>query len=97
MSTITRTQDQITPILKDLTKNLNKFPQKAHRKVVELTPVKTGNAQRHTRLINNSLIRGEYHYSGALNEGKSRQAPNGIVDPFIIWAEFEVLKIVGAN
>ena len=95
---ITRTQDQITPALGDITKGLNKFPTNALKKVKELTPVKTGNARNHTKLIQNKTITGDYSYSGALNEGKSRQAPNGIVEPFIPWAEEQLLKIItGGN
>lgn len=95
---ITRTQDQITPSLTEMAKGINKFPAKALVKVKQLTPVKTGNARSHTVLQNNKTITGNYTYAGALNDGKSRQAPQGIVTPFIPWADAEVLKIItGGN
>jgi hypothetical protein len=91
---ITRTQDQITPSLGNIVKGINKFPQQALQKVIKLTPVKTGYARQHTKLVQNKTITGDYSYAGALNEGKSRQAPDGIVKPFIPWAEDTVLKII---
>lgn len=91
---ITRTQDQISPILNNITKEINKFPRRALDKVVKLTPIKTGNARNNTKLRQNRDIVGDYPYSGRLNEGYSRQAPDGIIKPFIPWAETEVLKII---
>lgn len=63
---------------------LAQVPQKvadeAHRYFVAKTPIRTGNARRNTRL-NNTTITADYPYAQRLDEGYSKQAPDGMVDP----------------
>jgi hypothetical protein len=56
---------------------------------VGYTPKKSGNARSKTRLSNDT-IKAEYDYAGKLDEGASRQAPNGMVDP----TEKELARLV---
>ena len=95
-TTITKTKDEITPELHDLIRDLNKLPQTAHKKAIELTPKKTGNARRRTRLTGTS-IKGDYSYSGALDSGTSKQAPSGITKPLEHWINIEANKILGGK
>ena len=46
------------------------------------TPIRTGNARRNTRL-SGTTIRSNYGYAGALDDGASRQAPDGFTSPTI--------------
>tara|TARA_R100000734_G_C3261916_1_gene60347 strand:+ start:250 stop:549 length:300 start_codon:yes stop_codon:yes gene_type:complete len=48
------------------------------------TPKKSGNARRNTKYKirgNNTQILGDYDYSGALDAGRSKQAPKGMTKP----------------
>ncbi len=52
------------------------------------TPIRSGNARRKTTHQSNSLkIRSKYGYAGRLDEGWSRQAPDGFTDPTIDFIE----------
>lgn len=44
------------------------------------TPIKTGNARRNTKLQNDE-IQAQYPYAVRLDQGYSRQAPNGMTEP----------------
>lgn len=51
-----------------------------------ITPERTGNAKRRTRL-NDTTITADYNYAGKLDEGYSRQAPQGMTGPSIDYME----------
>lgn len=87
--------DGITPMLKGMLKELQQYPKDAEIKFVSLTPVKTGNARRNTHLVNNSTIEASYAYAQRLDEGHSRQAPNGMTKPFEAWQRTKVKQIFG--
>jgi len=57
------------------------------------TPKRSGNARNRTRLQNDSIV-ADYAYSQRLNEGWSKQAPNGMVDPTIEHIEKTLLPRV---
>ena len=67
-------------------KKLNTLPQhtikKSGQHFKKITPVDTGNAQRKTRTAGNQ-IKAEYGYAARLDEGWSKQAPDGMSDPTI--------------
>lgn len=46
------------------------------------TPIKSGNARSNTNL-NDNTIQANYAYARRLDEGASRQAPNGMTQPTI--------------
>ena len=58
------------------------IPQKAYEHFKKITPRDTGNARRRTRQQGNDIV-ANYPYAGRLNEGHSKQAPDGMVDPTI--------------
>ena len=55
----------------------------AHRYFKDLTPIRSGNAKRNTRLNNNKEIEANYKYAGQLDQGSSKQAPKGMSEPTI--------------
>lgn len=68
--------------------NLSDMPQEvmaeAYPFLVNKTPIKSGNAQRKTKLINNkSTIVSDYAYADRLDNGSSKQAPKGYTEPTI--------------
>lgn len=68
--------------------NLKKVTQTEFEKIkddayaffVSATPIKTGNARRKTDLVGNRII-GAYPYAQRLDEGWSKQSPDGMIGP----------------
>ena len=56
------------------------LPDFAHKEFVKNTPVRSGNARRNTKLVNNDVV-ADYQYSRRLEEGWSKQAPDGMIKP----------------
>ena len=86
-------QDRITD---DLVKIKQKLPQIVKQGLVEykrLTPIRSGNARRKTT-ANAKSIQANYAYAGRLDEGYSNQAPKGMTEPFEVWLEKHVDKII---
>lgn len=90
-----RVDDGITPVLKGMMRELKKYPKDAEAEFVKLTPIKTGNARQNTRLKNNDTIVANYAYAQRLDEGHSRQAPDGMTKPFDVWVKKKVKQIFG--
>jgi hypothetical protein len=65
------------------------MPQ-AYKFFQSLTPIKSGNARRRTRLNNNKDIEARYDYASYLDEGSSKQAPKGMSEPTVV----ELKKLV---
>jgi hypothetical protein len=61
---------------------LQELPRTAHEKFRSVTPIDTGNARNSTELRGNEIV-GNYDYSVRLQEGWSKQAPEGMRDPTI--------------
>lgn len=72
--------DKITASTKRMQAQLAKLPQQAYDVFKKATPIRTGNARRSTRLVKNE-IQANYDYAQRLDEGYSRQAPKGMVEP----------------
>lgn len=70
----------ISSSLKKIQKKLNQLPQEAYKEFVKDTPIKTGNARRNTKLVGNE-IHANYAYAKRLDEGYSKQSPDGMVKP----------------
>lgn len=87
--------DGITPVLKGMQRELNKYPQDAEAKFISLTPIDTGNARRNTRLVNKDRIEANYPYAVPLDNGHSSQAPRGMSRPFEQWVKGKVKQIFG--
>lgn len=72
--------NNITPSATRIQNALAKLPQEAYKVFKDNTPIKTGNARRKTRLSGDT-IRADYPYAEKLNDGYSKQAPEGMVPP----------------
>lgn len=65
------------------------LPLAAYDYFVKITPEDTGNAKRKTRLAGDTIV-ADYPYSGRLDTGYSKQAPQGMVKPTEVWVQQEV-------
>ena len=74
------TKDAVTPSLKRLKKELAALPREVYNYWVSVTPIDTGNARRKTKLVGDT-IHANYAYADRLDEGYSKQAPNGMTEP----------------
>lgn len=64
---------------------VSSLQQGAHEEFVKQTPIRTGNARSKTDLQGNE-IQANYPYATRLEkEGWSRQAPEGMSKPTIVW------------
>ena len=70
----------MTASLRRIQSELDKLPQQAYDFWVKTTPKDTGNARRSTKLKGNE-IQANYAYAKRLDEGWSKQAPNGMSQP----------------
>jgi len=90
-----KTSDQIGIRLNGIRSNLAKFPDEATTKFKELTPIDTGNARRNTTLRNKTTIVANYPYVERLDKGWSKQARNGMTQPFAAWVQQKAKQIFG--
>jgi len=65
------------------------LPQAALDEFKANTPIRTGNARRNTVLQGNSIV-ADYAYGQRLDEGWSKQAPQGMTAPTLKWIQQEV-------
>lgn len=59
---------------------LDALPQDAYDFWKNITPIRSGNARRRTRL-QGSKIKANYNYAVPLDKGLSKQAPKGMSEP----------------
>lgn len=90
----TKIDDGITPALKGMKAALANYPKQAEAKFKALTPIDTGNARRNTRLVNDT-IEANYPYAVPLDNGHSKQAPQGMTKPFARWVQEKARYIFG--
>jgi hypothetical protein len=86
--------DNTKKYLASVQRELRKYPGEALDKFKELTPIRTGNARRRTRLSGDT-IQADYAYAQRLDDGASTQAPRGMTEPFVKWAQARARKIFG--
>lgn len=67
--------------MRSINRALKKVPQRAYEKFKSVTPIRTGNAKRSTKLVNKETIFANYPYAERLDKGYSRQAPVGMSIP----------------
>jgi len=82
-------------LLGQLDKLPGKVMKKAEPDMVRNTPIRSGNARRNTKRRGDTKIVANYGYAGRLDDGWSRQAPDGFTDPTIDFIEDEVSRQVG--
>ena len=67
--------------LKRQVTEIRKIPEEAYKIFVKETPVRKGNARRNTKLKGKKQIVADYPYAQKLNEGYSKQSPEGMIQP----------------
>jgi tRNA G10 N-methylase Trm11 len=72
----------ITSTLLKRNRDLKNIPQEAYEYFRDITPIRTGNARRKTKLQNDAIV-ADYPYGKRLDEGYSPQAPRGMSKPTI--------------
>ena len=88
-----RVTNRITPNLNRKRNRLQKIVPQAHKFFQQVTPIDTGNARRKTDskvTPKGGQIIGDYPYAVRLNDGYSKQAPQGMAKPTIA----EIKKLV---
>ena len=59
----------------------------------DITPIKSGNARANTYTTGDT-IRAAYNYASRLDEGSSRQAPNGMSEPTVAFIDKRLKQLV---
>ena len=75
-------------------KAITNLPKEAFTEFVKDTPKRSGNARRKTKLVGSKIVAG-YNYAQKLDEGFSKQAPQGMTKPtedFIAKRMKQILK-----
>ncbi len=83
----------MTPSLLRIEKQLNLVPNEAYKEFVKQTPVRSGNARRRTKLTGKT-INAAYNYAKKLDEGFSKQAPDGMSKPTEQFIEKRIAAIL---
>lgn len=90
-------RNTITPKVHSINKQLDKLPRQAWDVFYKATPIKTGNARRNTKLVGNKTIVAKYPYAQRLDEGYSKQAPDGMVQPTLAFIKQRIQEIFGGK
>ena len=73
-------KNNISKSINGILQKIDHLPKEAYAEFVKDTPIRSGNARRKTKLSGNKIIAG-YNYAQKLDEGFSRQAPDGMTKP----------------
>jgi len=73
-------KNSISKSINGMLQKIDKLPREAYQEFVKDTPIRSGNARRKTKLSGNKIIAG-YNYAQKLDEGFSKQAPDGMTKP----------------
>ena len=79
--------------LADMAELKTSLLQSAYKHFVSITPVRSGNARRNTKLTRDS-IQADYPYAERLDTGWSKQATDGMTGPTEQFLENEVQNIL---
>lgn len=86
-----RVKDNMTASLDRIVKSIEGVPESAYAYWRSITPIRSGNARRRTRLAGNE-IQARYAYAEALDSGTSKQAPRGMSEPTTQYLDREYKK-----
>ena len=86
----------ITKQLSAIQTKLKALPKEAEKEYIALTPSRSGRARRSTKLQGDSIM-ANYPYAGKLDDGASKQAPEGMTKPFLRWLRATIKKIVSGK
>lgn len=79
--------------LKKIQKKLQQVPLEAYTEFVNDTPIRSGNARRNTSLEKNK-IKARYPYAKRLDDGYSKQSPQGMTQPTINFIKKRIKQIL---
>ena len=88
-----KVSEQVSTKCKRIRAQVEALPPRAYMYFKKITPIDTGNARSRTRLTGNT-IRANYDYAKRLDEGYSKQAPNGMTEPTKEFIAKELRKIM---
>lgn len=80
MAKVKVTKNNITPSVNKIVARFDELPRLAYEHWKSITPIRSGNARRRTRLQGRK-IKANYNYAVPLDRGWSRQAPQGMSKP----------------
>lgn len=75
-------RSKIRARLQTLGRKVDQIKDFAHSEFQKTTPIRTGNARKNTNRVNVG-IEANYDYANKLNNGYSRQAPEGMTTPTV--------------
>lgn len=87
-----KTQQRLDLIQKNIT--TQRLVEVGYPVFMDKTPVRSGNARRHTRRDSTS-ISADYAYAHRLDQGWSHQSPNGMVRPTVEAVRTYIKNILG--
>lgn len=76
-----------------MVQRLTALPTQATDYFRSVTPIRSGNARRNTRLQGKNTILGDYPYAERLDQGYSDQAPQGMTQPTEQWINKQLRDI----
>jgi hypothetical protein len=76
-----------------VSKEIKAIPRDAHKVFRDKTPKRSGNARNKTKLSRNT-IRADYPYAQRLEDGYSKQAPDGMIKHTVKYIEDRLAKFV---
>ena len=79
--------------LKRIQKKLSNVPKEAYKEFVSDTPIRSGNARRKTKLKGKTIV-ADYPYAKRLDEGYSKQSPDGMTKPTEAFIQKRVAQIL---
>lgn len=91
MSNIT---NRLNKVLETL--DVEKVTNVAYKAFVKNTPIRTGNARRKTKKQGNN-INADYPYAQRLDDGYSKQSPNGMTEPTLEEVRTYVFRKLGVK
>ena len=91
---MSKINNRLNKVLKTL--DDNELTKVAYKKFVEVTPVDKGNARRNTKKQGNEIV-ANYPYATRLEEGYSKQAPQGMSEPTIEYIQEYVYQKTGVK
>ena len=93
---VTLTKNTMTKSLLKIEKAIAKLPKEAFAEFVKDTPKRSGNARRKTKLVGSKIVAG-YNYAQKLDQGYSKQAPEGMTKPTEQFVEKRMKQILKAK
>jgi hypothetical protein len=90
---VTLNVNTMSSSLKRIQKKLAQVPKEAFKEFVSDTPIRSGNARRKTKLKGKTIV-ADYPYAKRLDEGYSKQSPDGMTKPTEAFIKKRVAQIL---